>query len=408
MQRTPRRCPESASPLPPTVESAQRAERHLPREWLCPRWSHSPTPHRGRVIRPSSGGGYLHTAVALLSSLAARDHSELCAARWDCDTVHSPNSGGVRKSIIWNFCFFFLLASMLLFSCHLVPFFPCLFWGFCVWQFFSTAGLSFLLPCFCRRGLTQSLAWSCVLWASFSFSVMQSFALLFFLFLPDCCLWCRKTNSPLVGFLLHVDMCCHFLFRTGAVYCRYHSFWFQESQTHVQRWARLGAIRATRKILPSMAKTCFFPVFSSQRACKFFFLISNFSVPSSFLQESVSFKVVIVLTPFLAHPPICFFLPCFSMVEHSLEKIVLVVGTDTDSVHWLVIKWATITRQELLRLWGQYTVSVLPYLFAFSSWPCPFFLTSFLFLWTHHLLLFVILSSLFSLIPLDLALLFFI
>lgn len=48
--------------------------------------------------------------------------------------------------------------------------------------------------------------------------------------------------------------------------------------------------------------------------------------------------MVIVLTPFLAHPPICFFLPCFSMVEHSLEKIVLVVGTDTDSVHWLVIK----------------------------------------------------------------------
>lgn len=40
---------------------------------------------------------------------------------------------------------------------------------------------------------------------------------------------------------------------------------------------RLVAIRATRKIVLSMAKTYFFPVFSSQRACKFFFLIDFFS-----------------------------------------------------------------------------------------------------------------------------------
>lgn len=145
------------------------------------------------------------------------DHNKLCTALWDCDTMHWRNSRGVRKSIIWNFCFFFLLDSMLLFSCHLVPFFPVYcFEGFVSDSSFLLLALCFLLLCFCLRGLPTPLSLSCVLWAS-SFSVMQSFALLFFLFCLIVSYDAEKQILFLSAFFYMVLCGCHFPFSIDSL-----------------------------------------------------------------------------------------------------------------------------------------------------------------------------------------------
>lgn len=157
----------------------------------------------GRSLSRPGGGEYFHIAVALYSSLAASDHNKLRSALWDCDTMHWRNSGGVTKSIIWNFCFFFVLDSMLLFSCHLVPFFPIFcFEGFVSDSSFLLWVLSFLLPCFCLCGLPPPLDTVCsephfpflscsrLPYFSFSFCLIVSYNT-------------EKTNSLFVCMLLH-------------------------------------------------------------------------------------------------------------------------------------------------------------------------------------------------------------
>ena len=113
------------------------------------------------------------------------------------------NSGGVRKSIIWNFCFFFLLDSMLLYSCHLVPFFRIYcFEGFVSDSSFLLPVLSFLLPCFCLSGLPHSLflVLCVVSLALFCHAVVR------FTFLSLSALLSHKTQKQIllfVGILLH-------------------------------------------------------------------------------------------------------------------------------------------------------------------------------------------------------------
>lgn len=82
-----------------------------------------PSTKGGSLSHPGSGE-YFQRVVALSSSLAASDHNKLCTALWDCDTRRWRSSRGGWKSIIWNFCFFFLLGSMLLRFCHLSPSLP--------------------------------------------------------------------------------------------------------------------------------------------------------------------------------------------------------------------------------------------------------------------------------------------
>lgn len=107
---------------------------------------------------------------------------------------------------------------MLLFSCHLVPFFPIYcFEGFVSDSSFLLLALCFLLLCFCLRGLPTPLSLSCVLRAS-SFSVMQSFALLFFLFF---CLIvsydAEKQILFLSAFFYMVLWGCHFPFSIDSL-----------------------------------------------------------------------------------------------------------------------------------------------------------------------------------------------
>lgn len=177
------------------------------------------------------------------------DHNKLCTALWDCDTMHCRNSRGVRKSIIWNFCFFFLLDSMLFFSCHLVPFFPIYcFEGFVSDSSFLLLVLSFLLPCFCFRGLSHPpslglvccephspfLSCSHLLYFSFSFCLIVSYN-------------AEKQILFLSAFFYMVLCGCHFPFRIDALYCMYYSFWFQESKTHVQRSAKADGNKTQSK-----------------------------------------------------------------------------------------------------------------------------------------------------------------
>lgn len=163
--------------------------------------------------------------------------------------MHWRNSGGVTKSIIWNFCFFFLLDSMLLFSCHLVPFFfyP-LFWGFCVWQFLSTAGFVLFVTLFllswaplhpfldlvCSEPHSPFLSCSCLPYFSFSFCLIVSYN--------------TEKQIPFLSAFFYIVLCsCHFPFRIGALYSIHYSFWFQESQTHVRSSAKAGGNRKQSK-----------------------------------------------------------------------------------------------------------------------------------------------------------------
>lgn len=155
-EEPPQKCPRGKSPLLKRWRARNRQSALQPYPWwFCPCLPfHSPPLYKGEIIKPSSGGEYFHIAVALYNSLAVSDHNKLCTALCNCDTMHCRNSGGVRKSIIWNFCFFFLLDSMLFFSCHLVSFFPIYcFEGFVSDSSFLLLVLSFLLPCFCLCGL---------------------------------------------------------------------------------------------------------------------------------------------------------------------------------------------------------------------------------------------------------------
>lgn len=125
-------------------------------------------------------------------------------------------------------------AALFLSSCSF--FSSLLFWGFCVWQFFSTVGFVLFVTLFLPLWAPPSPGY-CVLWASFSFSVVQSFALLFFLFRLIVSYNTEK-QILLLSACFYMVLCSrHFPFRIGALHCMDYSFWFQESQTHVRRSA---------------------------------------------------------------------------------------------------------------------------------------------------------------------------
>lgn len=152
--------------------------------------------------------------------------------------MHWWNSGGVKKSIIWNFCFFFLLDSMLLFSCHLDPFVRIYcFEGFVSDSSFLLLVLSFLLRCFCLRGLPHLLF--LVLYVVSL--VLFCHTVICFTFLSLSALLSHITQKQILFLLafFYMVLCgCHFPFRIDALYCTWYSFWFQESYTHVKRSAK--------------------------------------------------------------------------------------------------------------------------------------------------------------------------
>lgn len=206
---------------------------------------------KGRSLSHPGGGEYFHIAIALYSSLAASDHNKLCTALWDCDTMHWRNSGGVRKSIIWNFCFFFLLDSMLLFSCHLIPFFRIYcFEGFVSDSSFLRLVLSFLLPCFCLHGLPHPPCLILCVLSLVLLSVMRRLPYFSFSFRLIVSYNTEKQILFLSAVFYMVWCSCHFPFTKGALYSMYYSFWFQESQTHVRRSANTDGNKKQSNIIP--------------------------------------------------------------------------------------------------------------------------------------------------------------
>lgn len=260
-----RGAPELIQPFFKRWRALKMQSMEPPCEWLHPRLPfHSPALCKGWIIKPSSGGEYLHVAVALYSSLAATDHNQLCTVLWGCDTRDWRNSRGVRKSIIWNFCFFFLRDSMLLFSCHLVPFsrIYC-FEGFVSDSSFLLLVLSLLLPCFCLRGRPYPpLLVLCV-----GSLVPFCHAAICFTFLSPSALLYPGTQKQILflsAFFCMVLRGCHFPFRIGTLYCMCYSFWFQESHTRVQRSAKADDSKKHPSFFESNSlrtvQTCSFPV----------------------------------------------------------------------------------------------------------------------------------------------------
>lgn len=142
---------------------------------------------------------------------------------------------------------------MLLFSCHLVPFFPIFcFEGFVSDSSFLLWVLSFLLPCFCLCGLTPPLDTVC---SEPHFPFLSCSRLPYFSF--SFCLIVSYNTEKQILFLsacFYMVLCsCHFPFRIGTLHCMDYSFWFQESQTHVRRSANANG-KKKKKIKKQLVK----------------------------------------------------------------------------------------------------------------------------------------------------------
>lgn len=129
---------------------------------------------------------------------------------------------------------------MLLFSCHLVPFFfiYC-FEGFVSDSSFLLLALCFSLPCFCLRGLpTPPFSVLCVV----SLLLLFCHAVVCFTFLSFSALLSHITQKNKFSFCRHSFACRYVVVSFLQHRCTWlwmcYSFWFQESQTHVQSSAK--------------------------------------------------------------------------------------------------------------------------------------------------------------------------
>lgn len=297
---------------------------------------------------------------------------------------------------------------MLLFSCHLVPFFPIYcFEGFVSDSSFLLLALCFLLLCFCLRGLPTPLSLSCVLRAS-SFSVMQSFALLFFLFFA---LLSHMTQKNKFSFCRHSFTWCYgvVIFPSAQIHCVYYSFWFQESQTHVQRSAKADGCKNNESNQENsslrIVQAYFFPL--DQFTWDLEVSVPQFRLFSVFIfspKVDLYTKVTVVLTLILANLPISFFHFCFSIDELSLKRQFWQLE------HSLIQLLNQLLIEQLL--FGNNCAGVedtvhhqfcSPFLHSLvGQVPCS---QVFSFLWTHHIICHPA-FSIFLLILLDLAFLF--
>lgn len=176
-----------------------------------------PSTKGGSLSHPGSGE-YFQRVVALSSSLAASDHNKLCTALWDCDTRRWKSSRGGWKSIIWNFCFFFLPDSMLLLCCRLPPSLPPIycFEGFVSDSSFLIQLLSLFVTLFLPSlGSPSLLDLVC---SSLLFLLCQAFALLSFL--SPSLIVSHNTDKQVLfvsAFFGVVLRTCRFPFRIGVL-----------------------------------------------------------------------------------------------------------------------------------------------------------------------------------------------
>lgn len=161
-----------------------------------------------------------------------------CSARLWHNTLVEQR--GCSKIHYLKFLFLFLTrfhAALFLSSCSF--FFYLLFWGFCVWQFFSIAGFVLFVTLFlpswaphppfsvlCVGSLLLLFCHAVICFTFLSFSALLSHIMQKnkFSFCRHSFAWCYVVVSFLQHRCTWLWMCC--------------SFWFQESQTHVQSSAK--------------------------------------------------------------------------------------------------------------------------------------------------------------------------
>lgn len=210
-----------------------------------------PSTKGGSLSHPGSGE-YFQRVVALSSSLAASDHNKLCTALWDCDTRRWKSSRGGWKSIIWNFCFFFLPDSMLLLCCRLPPSLPPIycFEGFVSDSSFLIQLLSLFVTLFLPSlGSPSLLDLVC---SSLLFLLCQAFALLSF---SRSALLSHIIQTNKFSLCLHSSAWCYGLvvFPSGSARSLYEPFipvprLPNTCPEECQGWWQQGTIQATRRV----------------------------------------------------------------------------------------------------------------------------------------------------------------